>query len=261
MTEPDSPTMTEPSPVVPLSDPAAPAPSVETAGGFRKLGAAGVMGVISLVVPPIGAVLLLTQLTRFAEPLRDHGWGPYLTVLGFGLLSGFALLPTAALAIFAGWAFHFQTGFPVAVAGFTLASVVGYSVARRFSGRTVVDLIDQHARWRAVHAALLHSGTLRTFLIVLLLRAPSVPPFAMTNVALATLHVRFMPFLLGTAIGVMPRTAAYVWLAARAEKLDLTDTGGVGMLVVSIGVTLLVLIIITLLARRALARVTDAQTA
>ncbi|QOV88880.1 TVP38/TMEM64 family protein [Humisphaera borealis] len=254
--------MPDPQPLPPapaLDDqPPTPPPPLWTLRGIRRLGAAGLMGVISLAVPPIGAALLayLTAHTTFAEVLRDHAWGPYLSAVGFGLLGGFALLPTAALAIFAGWAFHFQVGLPVAVFGFTIASAIGFTVAGRFSGTTVVDLIDKSPRWKAVHIALLHSSALRTFLIVILLRIPSVPPFAMTNVALATLRVRFLPFLLGTAIGVVPRTAAYVWLASRAEKLESADTGGWKMLVISIAVTLAVLVVITVLARRALERVT-----
>jgi len=257
--------MTEPGPISP--DLQAPAPPTDHPPGgpnspliswrnLRRLGPAGLMGVFSLAVPPIGAVILLSQLDFFAEPLRTHHWGPVAAAIGFGLLGGMALLPTAALAIFAGWAFRFGTGFSVAVAGFTLAGALGFAIARRFAGATVVDLIDHHPRWRAVHRALLHSGALRTFLIICLLRIPSAPPFAMTTVAMAALHVRVWPFLLGTFLGVMPRTAAYVLLASQAEKLDYGVASGWQMLAVWGGATVVVIVLITLVARQALAIVT-----
>ena len=259
-TQPADPRATRPD-VDPDVDPDGPVPLTyesppERRGRLRDLGPAGLMSLGALLLPPVGGVVLLSQLDRFAEPLRGSGWGPVLCTVGFMVLGGFALLPTAVLAVFAGWAFGFDVGFPVAVAGFVGAAVIGYPVARRFSGRSVVETVDADPRWRAVHRALLGGGSTRTFWIVTLLRVPTLPPFAATTVALAALHVRFWPFLLGTAAGVAPRTAAYVVLAARAERLDYSVAGGWQMLAVWGGVTLAVVALLTVIARRALTRLT-----
>jgi uncharacterized membrane protein YdjX (TVP38/TMEM64 family) len=214
------------------------------------------MALISLLVPPLGALVLL----GFLEPLRNvvRAWpvlGPVACVALFCLCAGLALLPTAVLAIFAGWAFGFAAGYPVALAGFTGAAVLGYVVARRASGRRVVDLVAESPRWQAVHRTLLGSGWWRTFWIVALLRLPVVPPFAATTVALAALRCRWWPFAAGTLAGIAPRTAAYVYFAGRARDLALGDVRiDPWFTAVSFVTTLAVLVTLGLLARRALRR-------
>jgi uncharacterized membrane protein YdjX (TVP38/TMEM64 family) len=85
---------------------------------------------------------------------------------------------------------------------------------------------------------------------------PTLPPFAATTVALAALHVRAWPFLLGTMAGIMPRTAAYVLLASRAERFDRNVASGWQMLAIWGGLTVVVVALLTVIARRALAKLT-----
>jgi uncharacterized membrane protein YdjX (TVP38/TMEM64 family) len=262
----------------PTTDPAAPVePSsptpVQTAGGgirenmrgptaarpgwFRRLGPAGLMAAATLVVPPLGAALLLTHLSRWAEPLRQNPWGPALVVAAFSVIGGFALLPTVALSIFAGWAFGFGSGLATTVLGFAGAAGLSYAVARRAAGDEVTAAVEANPRWRVVRRAILGGGGVRTFLVVALLRLPVVPPFGATSVALAALRVPVVPFLLGTAVGVVPRTAGYVLLASRAGSLNFA-AGDDWMLLVRWGLVSVVVIgVITWLGRRALRKLTD----
>ena len=221
-----------------------------------RLGPAGLLALATLVVPPLGAVLLLANARQWADPLRQSPWGPALAVAAFSVVGGFALLPTVALSIFAGWAFGFALGLPTAVLGFVGAAAVCYAVARRAAGRGVLDAVEADPRWRAVHAAILGGGEGRTFLIVALLRLPVVPPFGATTVALAALKVRVRPFLLGTAVGVVPRTAGYVLLASRMTDLNFAAGDDWAMLAVWGAVTVAVIGTITVLGRRALRRLT-----
>ena len=218
------------------------------------------MAVVSLLLPPVGALVLLSSLERLRAVVR--GWpvlGPAACVALFCVCAGLAILPTAALAVFAGWAFGFAAGYPVAVAGFTGAGLLGYAIARRASGRRVVNVVDESPRWRAVHRALLGSGWWRTFWIVTLLRLPAVPPFAATTVALASLRCRWWPFVLGTLAGIAPRTAAYVYFAGEAREVALGEIRvDLWFTVASLVAALAVLITLGLLARRALGRMMEA---
>ncbi len=200
--------MTKPDPVVPLTAVEPAKPPFWTWRRFKQLGPAGVMGVISLVVPPIGGATLayITARTPFAEVLRDQPWGAPASAAGFGLFGGFALLPTAVLAIFAGWAFHFRVGFAVAVAGFTIAAAIGYAVARR-----------------QIEAAKKGTDTAVT---------------AFKN--------------LGISAAELKRQSPEQTLTAVSDGMAKL---GVGMLIVSIVATLVVLVVITILARRALDRI------
>lgn len=226
----------------------------------RRLGPAGVLSILALVLPPLGAVVLLSQMENVAEPLRTSSYGRLLTVIGFALLAGFALLPTAALSLFAGWAFGFVSGLIDAVIGFTLAGAIGFYISGRISGRRALEVVDEHPRWRAVHRALLDRSPMRTFWIVALLRAPTLPPFAMTSVILAALKARPVPYLLGTAVGVAPRTAAYAYLASTLQKLDFSAPQGRWIAVGGLAATAVTVLVLTYIARRVLARITDDES-
>lgn len=224
---------------------------------LKRLGPAGILSILALVLPPLGALVLLSQMENVAEPLRTSPYGRLLTVIGFAVLAGFALLPTAALSLFAGWAFGFVSGLVDAVIGFTLAGAIGFYVSGRVSGRRALEVVDEHPRWRAVHRALLDRSAMRTFWIVALLRAPTLPPFAMTSVILAALKARSVPYLLGTAVGVAPRTAAYAYLASTLQKLDFSAPQGRWIAVGGLAATAVTVLILTYVARRVLARITD----
>lgn len=255
-TQPPAPSATDDPAGIPLDDRADLA-LAGRAGWFRRLGPSGLMTIATLVVPPLGAVLLLAQARHWAEPLRQSPWGPPIAAAAFTVVGGFALLPTAALSLFAGWAFGFALGTGVAAAGFAGASWLCYTLARRAAGQGVVDTVEANPRWRAIHRALLGGGAVRTFLIIALLRLPTVPPFAATSVALASLNVRFWPYLLGTVAGILPRTAAYAFLASKFNRPDVEDNAEyMQMLVVWMAVTLVVIGVVTLLARRALKKLT-----
>lgn len=241
-------------------DPLTPVPPERGAappGRLRRLGPTSVLTLVSIFVPPLGMLLFVSHLNEVAEPLRHSGWGPLICVAVFTLVGGLSLLPTVVLSVFAGWAFGFATGYATALLGFAGAAYLGYRISRATAGRNVVEAVEADPRWRAVHRALLGGGWGRTFGIVALLRLPTVPPFGATTVALAALNVRAWPFLLGTVVGVMPRTAGYVWLAATTLKtFDPHAADSWAMPAVWTGVTVAVLAVVTVLARRALRTLT-----
>lgn len=223
---------------------------------LRRLGPAGPLALAAAVVPLIGAAVLFGSLKAVSPWLRERAWGPVICFIAFSLLGGIAVLPTAAMSIFAGWTFDFARGYPVVMGAFVAAAAVNYEISRRASGTRVAAFLDENTRWRAIHRSLLHSGSLRTFSIVALLRLPSAPPFGITNVAMGALHVKRWPFVLGTLVGIAPRTAAYVMLGGKAQGVDMQNIEDGGLFLIWLVVTLAVVAIITLIARRALARMT-----
>lgn len=229
---------------------------------FKRFGATGVLGAATLILPFVGLSVLLVYRDRFDASLHDRlqsspVWA-LAAVAAFTFLGGFGLLPTAALSVFTGWAFGFGLGCPTAVAGFAGAAWVNYAVARRTAGREVIDSIEAQPRWRAIHRALLGGGPVKTFLIVALLRLPTFPPFGAASVALAALGVRPGPFLLGTAVGVLPRTAAYVAMASQLQpdRFDPSEAGDWWTAAAFGGITLAVLAAVALIARQALQKLT-----
>ncbi len=211
------------------------------------------LAVVSLVLPPLGAVLLLGYLSTLGPWLQSHGSrGVALYVGGFTLLGGLALLPTYAPAILGGWAFGDLVGLPAALAGFVLASAVNYAWAHRLSAAHARELLAQKPKWLAIRNALVGMSAWRTMLVVALVRVPPNSPFALSNAALAAAHVPLTPYLAGTLLGLAPRTAVAVRAGSHLSSLDFRQGDALGSAVVTVVLSILVLGVLGWLGRRAL---------
>jgi uncharacterized membrane protein YdjX (TVP38/TMEM64 family) len=224
---------------------------------LRRLGPAGPLAVFATIMPIIGSVFLLAMVVLVSEWLRDLEMvGLVLYSLGFAVLGGLAFVPTYVNSIVGGWAFGFQLGLPAAMAGLLGGTIIADTLARRVTGHRVTQLIHENPKWRAVYKSLLGSGFGKTLLIVSLLRLPPNSPFALTNLVMASARVRRLPFLLGTLLGMMPRTAFTVYVASGLAVLDFKAADQAGTFAVGVVVTLIVIIIIGYLAKRAVEHVT-----
>jgi len=234
----------------------------------QRLGPAGVLAVLWAVAPPLSGFLLLGNIASLSEWLRinpTYGILGYIAV--FIVSAGLGLLPTYAQAILGGWVFGFAWGFPAALAGFAGGSLVGYFIARTVSQERVQKVIDQKPTWKAVRVALVGQGFWKTFLLVSLVRLPPNSPFSVTNLVLSTTGVKLMPYILGTLVGMAPRTGIAVGLAAAGASGGAKDIqtfvresrGNVWLLIGGFIVFFVVLGIIGFLANKAIAKVTAGQ--
>ena len=220
------------------------------------------MGVATLLLPPVGGTALIASLPWITPHLTKNAVAPVACGAFFTLLAGLAILPTAVLSVFAGYAFGFAHGLPVAMAGYTGATLVAYFLSGRIAGGRVTTLIEEYPRWHAVHAALLGGAFGKVFTVVTLLRLGPVPPFAMTNYALGATRVSLPPLVLGTVLGIIPRTAAMVSLAAGVKEFNAEGLHSAeAPWLVALGVvgTLVCMVVLTWWAKRALDRVTGPQ--
>ena len=218
------------------------------------------MALLATLMPAVGALVLAGFVHEIAPWLKSHGLlALALFVPAFAILGGFALVPTYANSILAGWTFGFAIGFPVVLLGLLGAGAISYLVARRISGHRVEDVIHQHPRWEVVKNALIGCGRWRTIWIVMLLRLSPLLPFETTSVLLAVTGTPLAEFLVGTAIGVIPRTAAIVFVASRMHKLDFHNSGNRWLAVGSLLASAVGALIIALISKHALDRATRAS--
>jgi uncharacterized membrane protein YdjX (TVP38/TMEM64 family) len=224
---------------------------------FRQIGPAGPVALIATCMPLVGAAILGATAPRVIGWVHAHGAGGVLAfVLAFALFAGFALVPTYANSILGGWMFKFPLGFPVVMAGVGGAALISYTLAHRIVGHRVSNVIHEHPKWEVVRDALIGGSTLKIIGIITLLRLSPVLPFETTNVLLASCEVRVWPFITGTILGVAPRTAAIVFIASRAHKLELGSAGNRWLLVLGIVMSLFVVVLIALISKHALDRAT-----
>jgi uncharacterized membrane protein YdjX (TVP38/TMEM64 family) len=223
----------------------APATPSPFATFFRRLGPAGPLAVFAATFPPLGGFVLIGLISRIAPWLRAHpAEGLVLYVGGFSALAALSLLPTYACAILGGWTFGFAVGFPASMAAFVLSGLGAYAIAARAAGDRVVEIVREHPRWEAVRVALLDCGFWKAFWIVTLVRLPPTSPFAAANFVMGTTRAPLIPYLLGTFVGMAPRTGVVVWAAAHASTLDFAQARNVWSYVIVVVVTLAVVAII-----------------
>jgi uncharacterized membrane protein YdjX (TVP38/TMEM64 family) len=232
----------------------------KTRAFVHRLGPAGPLAVLAGTFPPLGGFVLIGFIAKIAPWLREHqGLGLLIYVGGFSMLAALALLPTYACSILGGWTFGFWIGFPASMAAFCGASLLAYLVNGRAAGDRVVEIIREHPKWEAVRAALLDAGFWKAFWIITLLRLPPTSPFAAANFIMGTIRAPLIPFLLGTAVGMAPRTGVVIWAAAHASRLDLKDTSQTWMFAAGIVVTVVVVAVLGHYANEAVKRATAAK--
>jgi uncharacterized membrane protein YdjX (TVP38/TMEM64 family) len=226
----------------------------------KRLGPAGPLALLSATFPPLGGFVLIGLISRMAPWLREHrGPGLAIYVGAFAVLAALAMLPTYACALLGGWAFGFAIGFPASMTAFVTAALIAYAINARAAGDRVVDIVREHPKWEAVRVALLGCGFWKAFWIIMLLRLPPYSPFAAANFILGTTRAPLVAYLLATLVGMAPRTAAAVWAAAHASKLDFHDSTQIWIFVGGLIVTLVVIGVIGEIANKAVKRVTTAQ--
>jgi uncharacterized membrane protein YdjX (TVP38/TMEM64 family) len=225
--------------------------------GAVRLGAAAWLAVAWAVLP---AVLGLTVFVKYrgevADWLEGQGaWGVAIYVGAFAFTAGLGLLPTWVQALIGGYAFGLAIGSPAAVAGFTLAAVIGFGVSKMIARDKVEDEIDRHPKAKAVRDSLVGRSTLKTLGLVMLIRVPPNSPFAITNLVLTSVKTPLWVYTVATAVGMAPRTVVAVWLGSQVNDWDELNKpawlkyGGIVVMLVVLGV-------IGHIANRAIERVT-----
>ncbi|MFO0962391.1 MAG: VTT domain-containing protein [Phycisphaerales bacterium] len=208
---------------------------------------------------------LLLSIALFASIESVTGWlhgmgerGPWIAAGIFALAAGAGLLPTYAQSVLAGWVFGFTTGTWVSACGGVVGAVTGYALSRAVAGDAMRTMIDAHPRWGVVRRALTEASFGRTLLVVTLLRFPPNVPFSFANLVFASTGVRFLPMVLGSLVGMLPRTAVAVWIGAQGSASgaknfgDLVKQEGWTATFIGIGALVVALLILQAIGNRAL---------
>ncbi|MFB7998209.1 TVP38/TMEM64 family protein [Streptomyces sp. NPDC056002] len=162
-----------------------------------------------------GATVLLLQPQR----LLADGWPPQMSGAGavvlFGVAYGLctvAFVPRPLLNLAAGALFGSQLGTLASLGGTVLGAGVAFGLGRVLGQEALRPLV--RGRWLKAADGQLSRHGFRSMLAARLF--PGVPFWA-ANYCAAVSRMRWAPFLLATAIGSVPNTAAYVVAGARAS--------------------------------------------
>ena len=224
-----------------------------TLSKIRRLGPFGLLAGFMVGGPLLGAVVLVATRERWLPPLEalDPSEAALWFAVGTVLLAGLSLTPTHASSLVAGMLFGAVHGAWVAVGAIAAAGVFAYALLRPLTTTHALAALERWPRARVIHRALLERRA-RLTLLILLIRLSPVMPFAATNLLLAAGGVRPVEFVVGSVVGLAPRIVAVVVAGAGLSELDLGQAADVRVAVVGGVATVLVLIAISAIARRAL---------
>ncbi len=167
---------------------------------FRLLLLAALVAAGAVLAVMIG---LPTQ-TQLRSSFAQYGWWAGIAFAALYAAVTLTPLPKAVFSLAAGVAFGLAQGLLVVMVGATVGATVAFALARRLgrdavarlTGTTVVridTLVAEHGRWSVVVARLI-----------------PVVPFTALNYLFGLSRVRTRDYLVGTVVGILPGTAAYV---------------------------------------------------
>lgn len=207
--------------------------------------------ILSMTLPGLLGFVVITKSALF----RDKAVEQWITSLGhsayifvgvlFALSSGSALLPTYALSIACGVYLGMAHGAAAAMIGVIGGAMVGYAWGVLLARRRIMAQIERHPRASLIRRAIVDRGLAPETMAVGLIRIPPNSPFALTNLAMSATRVRVLPYLLGTAVGIAPRTIFAVWLGSRAGEIQKAKSvGGKWVMIAGVALAIIVFLVI-----------------
>ncbi|XP_057490737.1 uncharacterized protein LOC130776499 [Actinidia eriantha] len=145
----------------------------------------------------------LTQFSGFIE-----GYGPAGYALFVAVYAGLEILaiPAIPLTMSAGLLFGSITGTIIVSISGTMAASVAFLIARYFARDRILKLVEGNKKFLAIDKAIGENG----FRVVTLLRLSPLLPFSLGNYLYGLTSVKFIPYVLGSWLGMLPGTWAYV---------------------------------------------------
>lgn len=187
------------------------------------------MAVRTIVKLGTGALALLllalvwgfTPIARFANPEAVAGamavisaspW-QFAIVLGCFLSAGLVVFPVVLLIIACAAVFGPVLGFVYSSAGLLASAALNYAIGTWLGHEMLLNALGRH--FASTRSALMRRGLITTAVV----RAIPGSPFALVSVAAGASNIRFLDYLLGTAIGIMVPVILLTGATHQASRL------------------------------------------
>jgi uncharacterized membrane protein YdjX (TVP38/TMEM64 family) len=184
-------------------------------------------------------------------------WAP-ITFIVIYIVSCVLAIPASILTLGGGFLFGFGWGVVYVLSGAIAGAVASFLVGRYLARDWVARRIESNAKFKAVDEAIAREG----WRIVLLARLAPIFPYAVLNYGFALTRVSFGHYALATAVGIVPAMFAFVYFGSLATDLANLNQGvkSAPWLKWAIGgITIIVAVFLTRIARRSLNRALGPQ--
>jgi uncharacterized membrane protein YdjX (TVP38/TMEM64 family) len=223
------------------------------------------IGKIVVGLGALAALVLLAQsagdaIPAFATWVDELGpWGPIAFMIGYAL-SIVAFVPASLLTLAAGAIFGVAAGTFYVFIGATIGAAVSFLISRYLARSAIERKLQGNEKFSSIDRAVGEQGRK----IVFLLRLSPIFPFGLLNYALGLTRVRFSDYIVAS-IGMIPATLLYVYAGKAASEVAALAGGAeierddyyYALLTVGLLATLVATVIVTRIARRALAEATE----
>ncbi len=215
------------------------------------------------------AIALLVVYAPFARWITDAiGWmraNPGMAEIVYAaMIAGAVLLmmPTFILMVAGGFLFGLWKGALLTWLVYQFAAILTFLIGRTQARKWIEKRIENNPRFMTLDHAIHGSG----FKIVLLVRLAVMVPYNILNYAFGLTKVYLRDYALGTALGSVPMISLYVFVGTTVTNLrSLTSqaedfAGDWRVILAEIIAVVIVLLVITRFASRALARELESDT-
>lgn len=207
----------------------------------------------------VAAIVLLPVaqwLVTSVEWVRAQGAAGPLVFAALYIAAAVLFLPGSILTIGGGFLYGPLLGLALVSPVSVIAATTCFLLARSVARGTVARRLGRNPRLAAIDAGVGSSG----FKLVLLLRLSPLLPFNVLNYLLGLTRVRLRDFVFGSWIGMLPGTALYVYIgslitaASELASGERPSSGLAGQVLLVLGLlaTLVVTVVLTRIARKAL---------
>ncbi|HVR15160.1 MAG TPA: FAD-dependent oxidoreductase, partial [Candidatus Limnocylindrales bacterium] len=178
--------------------------------------------------------------------------GPAIYALGYVVLT-VLLFPASFVTLGAGTLFGLKTGLFVALAGANLGALCSFLLARTFLRQKVMLWTAPYPKFRFLDEAIGKQG----FKMVLLCRLSPIFPFILLNYFLGLTAVRTAAYVMANMLGMLPAMFLFVYIGATARAAlevqpTATDFYQEILKYLGLAATVLLLVVVTRIARKAL---------
>lgn len=180
---------------------------------------------------------------RFLDWIDSAWWG-IAAYVGVYLLRPLVLFPASVLTVVGGILFGPVLGIAVVVVAANLSALIAYGIGRTLRSEREID--PEQASVAARWSARMRDNSFETVLVMRLLFLP----YDFVNYLSGLLRIKWVPFLVATALGSLPGTVSFVLIGASLERVD-QGFDGLDPGALAIG---LVIFVVSLLVARILRR-------
>jgi uncharacterized membrane protein YdjX (TVP38/TMEM64 family) len=230
----------------------------------QKRFAAGTAVRVALALAVVAGLIVLgrqlsAQLPRLTAAVEGMGvWAPVAFIAAYAVAC-VAFVPASLLTLGAGALFGVVKGTIYVLIGATLGATGAFLIARYVARDWISARVQRDVRFAAIDRAIAEQGRK----VVFLLRLSPVIPFNVLNYALGLTQVRLADFVIAS-IGMLPGTLLYVYtgkiasvvVGAAGTTATPRGAGFYAVLGLGLAATAAVTVLVTRVAKRALATAT-----